>query len=167
MIEPSKTGLLLNEKNIKLHRKYFDEMCRLLGIQVIYRAPREDKHYSGYGELESFYYEPILTGCIFTDHVNQWTMKKLGWNSELQENNAIINLPYDLPKLQVGALIIVPSGIDGAEGRVFKIIRMSNIQVYPASIACEIGPMYVNTSEKAEEEHRNDNFSVLAEEDDD
>lgn len=58
-------------------------MTKLLGINVIYRAPREGKSYSGYGELESFYYEPILVGCIFNEHPNQWTMKKLGWDSEL------------------------------------------------------------------------------------
>lgn len=165
-MEPAKTGLLLNEKNIKLHRQWFAELCKLQGINVIYRAPREDKHYSGYGELDSYYYEPMAVGCIFTEHPNQWTMKKLGWNSELQEDSAIINLPYDLPKLQVGALVIVPSGIDGAIGRVFRINRMSVISIYPASIACEIAPVYVNTSAKAETEHRNDNFSVLSEEDD-
>ena len=46
-------GLLLNEKNIKLQRHYFNETVKLLGIQVIYRAPLKDKHWDGAGELDS------------------------------------------------------------------------------------------------------------------
>ena len=42
-----KYGQLLNQ-NIKLHRQYFREMCKLLGIYVIYRAPRPDKSYTTY-----------------------------------------------------------------------------------------------------------------------
>ena len=38
MEDNEKYGLLLNS-NIKLHRQYFREMCRLLGINVLYRAP--------------------------------------------------------------------------------------------------------------------------------
>lgn len=72
------TGLLLNASNIKLHRQYFSEMVKLIGIQVLYRAPREGKTYNGYGELDTFYYEPIKIGCIFNEHPTQWTMKKLG-----------------------------------------------------------------------------------------
>lgn len=39
----NKYGILLND-NIKLHRIYFKEMCKLIGIKVVYRAPRPDKH---------------------------------------------------------------------------------------------------------------------------
>lgn len=163
-MEVRDTGLLLNPNNIKLHRQYFSQMTKLLGINVIYRAPREGKSYSGYGELESFYYEPILVGCIFNEHPNQWTMKKLGWDSELQEGVSLITVPYDLDRLQVGALFIVPSGIDNTEGRVFRVLRMSTISVYPASIVCEIAPVWKNTFESAQFDHKLDNFSVLAEE---
>ena len=78
-----KYGLLLNN-DIKLHRGYFDEMIRLLGIQVIYRAPLPDKHYTTYAEIESNYAEPILVGCIFDEHPTQQTLKKMGWVAELQ-----------------------------------------------------------------------------------
>ena len=49
-MQAPKYGLLLNN-DIKLHRGYFDEMIRLLGIQVIYRAPLPDKHYTTYAEI--------------------------------------------------------------------------------------------------------------------
>ena len=158
------TGLLLNGNNIKLHRQYFSEMVKLLGIQVLYRAPRESKTYNGYGELDSFYYEPIKVGCIFNEHPPQKTMRKLGWNSELDENLSIISVPYDLPQLQVGALFIIPSGIDNAIGRVFRVIKMSTIAVYPSSITCEIGPVIENTFETSQFDYKNSNFNLLSEE---
>lgn len=160
------TGLLLNPNNIKLHRQYFIEMTRLIGINVIYRSPREDKHYNGYGELDSFYYEPVVTSCIFDEHPTQWTMKKLGWNSELSDSLSVIHIPYDLPNIQVGALFIIPSGIDNAEGRLFRVIRMSTISMYPASIACEIGPMWENTNQVTDINYKDQNFTMLVDNED-
>jgi hypothetical protein len=61
-------------------------------------------------------------------------------------------------------LFIIPSGIDNTEGRVFRVLRMSTISVYPASIVCEIAPVWKNTFESAQFDHKLDNFSVLAEE---
>lgn len=143
-MQAPKYGLLLNN-DIKLHRGYFDEMIRLLGIQVIYRAPLADKHYTTYAEIESNYAEPILVGCIFDEHPTQQTLKKMGWVAELQQNSSFIHVPYDLPNLQQGALFIVPSGIDNAKGRLFRVVSMSTSMVYPASITCEIVPEYENT----------------------
>ena len=143
-MQAPKYGLLLNN-DIKLHRGYFDEMIRLLGIQVIYRAPLPDKHYTTYAEIESNYAEPILVGCIFDEHPTQQTLKKMGWVAEVQQNSSFIHVPYDLPDLQQGALFIVPSGIDNAKGRLFRVVSMSTSMVYPASITCEIVPEYENT----------------------
>lgn len=157
------TGILLNAHDIKIHRQYFNEMVKLLGIQVLYRPIKEEgKDYNGYGELDAFYDLPLLVGCIFDEHPNQKTMRKLGWNSELEESNSLIHLPYDVTRLQVGNLIIVPSGIDNAQGRVFKIIKMSNIMIYPASICCEIGPVFETTVERSERDYSSSNFNLLA-----
>lgn len=161
----SDTGLLLNENNIKLHRRYFKEMTKLLGINVLYRAPRENKTWDRYGELDTFFYEPILVGTIFDEHPTVWTMKKLGWNVEQDENIAVIHVPYDLDKLQVGSMFIVPSGIDGSEGRLFRVTRMSTTMIYPASIACEIAPEYKNTFEQAQLNFEDSNFNLLRGED--
>ena len=46
-METEKYGILLN-KDIKLHRQYFKEMVRLIGIYVLYRAPKKDKTYTTY-----------------------------------------------------------------------------------------------------------------------
>lgn len=142
----NKYGMLLTPE-IKLHRKYFLEMAKLLGIQFIYKAPLPGKTFDNHGDLNANYYPGQVVFGIFQDHPDQKTLKKMGWVTELQENSSIIHVPYDLPNLQVGALFIIPSGLDKAEGRVFRVISMQNIMVYPASIACEIAPEYEDIDE--------------------
>ena len=163
-MESKDTGLLLNPKNIKLQRVYFKQMCGLIGLNVKYRAPRADKNYNGYGELNTLYCEPETVGCIFEEHPNQWTARKLGWDAELQENMSIIHLPYDLKGLQIGALVDIPSAIDCAPARTFRVVKMSTIAVYPASIACMIAPEYESTFERSQLSHKDSNFNLLAEE---
>lgn len=164
----SKTGLLLNDKNIKLQRNYFKNMCKLLGIKVIYRSPLPSKNYNGYGELDSYYNTPELIYAIYDEHTPQKTMRKLGWNTDLNDTAVVIHVPYDLKDLQAGALFIIPGGLDNSEGRVFKVLRMTNISIYPASIACELGPVLVNTDEKSTvHDFRNSNFNMLDDESDD
>lgn len=158
-------GVLLNEHNIKLHRTYFKQMCSLSGIQVIYRAPKENIHWDGYGELDGSFYPPEIVGCIFDEHPAQKTLKKMGWVAELQESSSIIHVPYDLFNLQIGALFIIPSGIDNAKGRVFKVISMANIAIYPASIACEIAPVYQNNFDRGQLQHTDNNMNILLKDD--
>lgn len=80
----------------------------------------------------------------------------------------MIHVPYDLEHLQEGALFIIPSGIDQAKGRVFRVISMQNIMVYPASIACEIAPEYEDTTERTNVESFVDsNFTVLLDNEED
>ena len=140
-------GLLINQ-DIKLHRTWFKQMTALHGINCKYRAPLKNKEYDGYGDLTTGYKPEIIVGCLFEEHPNQKSLKKAGWVAELQEGSSIIHVPYDLPDLQVGALFEVPSGLDTGSGRVFRVISMSNIMVYPASIACEIALEYESVDEQ-------------------
>lgn len=140
-----KYGLLLSP-DIKIFRSYFEEMVRLLGIKVVYYAPRPgSKRYTTYEELKTNYQEPQVVGVIFEEHPTQKSMKKLGWVSELQESSSVIHVPYDLPDIQKGALFAIPSGLDHTKGRLFRVEQLTNSMVYPASIACEIVPEYENT----------------------
>ena len=158
----SKYGRLL-QPSIKLHRPYFNEMVKLLGIQVIYRAPKPDKHYTIYTEIESNYECAESIGCIFEEHPTQQTLKKIGWISELQTDASIIHVAYDLHGLQQGALFLIPSGLDDGKGRLFRVTKLSNIAVYPASIACEIVPEYENTYSDNQSNFRNSSFNLLTE----
>ena len=47
-------GLLIN-KDIKLHRLYFKQMVKLLGINCKYRYPLSGKDYDLHGDLEAKY----------------------------------------------------------------------------------------------------------------
>lgn len=141
-------GILLNENNIKLHRMWFKQCVALHGINCKYRAPVENKTYDRRGDLVTGYKPEILVGCLFVEHPDQKSLKKAGWVAELQEGSSIIHVPYDLPDLQVGSLFEVPSGLDSGKGRLFRVISMSNIMIYPASIACEIALEYESNDEQ-------------------
>ncbi len=168
MAENRKDYGMLITPEIKLHRQYFKEMVKLLGINCIYRAPLPGKTFDHHGDLDARYMPGKIVGCIFQDHPDQKTLKKMGWVAELQENSSMIHVPYDLEGLQVGALFIIPSGIDQAVGRVFRVIAMQNIMVYPASIACEIAPEYEDNDEKSStEDFTARNFTVLVDDEDD
>lgn len=166
-MENGNYGVLLNGPDIKLHRKYFEEMCSLIGIKVLFYAPKPSKHWTTYAEIETNFYEPELISCIFEDHPNQYTMKKLGWDSELQENASLISVPYDLEGIQVGAIFIVPSGIDNTKGRVFRVTKMRTSMIYPSAITCEIVPEYENTFSSGEYSYKDSSFNLLNDEEDD
>ncbi len=140
-------GLLIN-KDIKLHRSWFKQMTALHGINCKYRAPLLNKEYDRYGDLQASYMPEIIVGCLFEEHPDQKSLRKAGWVAELQEGSSIIHVPYDLPHLQAGALFEVPSGLDSGTGRTFRVISMSNIMIYPASIACEIALEYESNDEQ-------------------
>lgn len=138
----------------------------MIGIKVFYRAPMPDKHYTTFTEIESNYFEPIEVGCIFDEHPTQQTLKKIGWVSELQESASIIHVPYDLPNIQQGALFFIPSGLDNAPNRLFRVTKMMNSMVYPASISCEIVPEFENTFVPEQHDYSHTSFNVLSGEED-
>ena len=124
---------LLNQPNVELQRKYFKEMVNLRGVFCEYRYPTT-KQYNTQAELDSVYSEPIKVGCIFEDNVPQKTTQLLGWNAEADTNATMISVPYDLEHLQIGCLFNLPSAFDNAPGRLFRVVEMSTISVYPASV---------------------------------
>lgn len=164
-----KYGTLLTP-DIRQHRQYFREMVKLLGIRVLYRKPKScQSKYTSYAEMDASYDPPILIGCIFDEHPTQRTLKMMGWVSELQENSSFIHVDYDLP-LEQGGLFIIPSGLDEGKGRLFRIVRMQNSIVYPASIVCEIVPEYIDNFETiADMDHEaviaSEDFNILQDED--
>lgn len=157
-----KYGSLLTP-DAKLFRNYFDELVKLIGIKVFYRAPKPGKTYTTYTEIISNYYDPIEIGCIFEDHPQQQTLKKLGWVSELQESASLISVPYDTPELQQGALFFLPSGLDDGKSRLFRVTQMSNIMIYPSSITCQVVPEFENTFQPEQYNYQKSSFNVLKE----
>ena len=91
-------------------------------------------------------------------------MKKRGWVSELQTDSSFIDIAYDTPNIQVGALFIVPSGLDDGKGRLFRCVTMQNSMIYPAAITCEIVPEYENSNTLDNKDYQHSSFNLLNEE---
>lgn len=162
----SQYGLLLNQEDILLQRNYFEECVTLIGVKVIHRAPRPGKSYTMFSEIDTNYFEPELVGCIFDEHPNQRTMKKLGWNAELDTQASVISVPYDLKGLQQGSLFIVPSAFDNTKGRLFRVVEISGIMIYPASLTCRLVPEFENTFSENLHNHKTNSFNLLNREED-
>lgn len=166
MEDRERYGQLLTP-DMKLFRQQFRELVKLIGIHVLYRAPLKDKHWTTYTEIDSNFAPPILVGCIFHNHPTQQTLKKLGWVSELQEDSSLIEVDYDLPDLQQGALFIIPSGLDNSQGRLFRVNKITNDIVYPSSLVCEIIPEYEDTFvPEKETDYSSNSFTLLNMEED-
>lgn len=163
----SNYGLLINKEDILLQRAYFNELVTLLGVQVKHRAPRPDKTYTTYAEIQSNYFEPEIVGCIFSEHLDQKTMKKLGWNAELTSDAAVISVPYDLNGIQQGSLFYIPSAFDNTKDRLFRVVELSSIMIYPASLTCKLVPEYENTFSSNLLDHKRNSFNLLRTEDED
>lgn len=162
----SNYGLLLNKQDILLQRSYFNELVTMIGVNVKHRAPRPDKHYTTYAEIQGNYFEPEQVGCIFVEHVDQKTMKKLGWNAELNTSAALISVPYDLAGLQKGSLFYIPSAFDNTSERLFRVTELSSIMIYPASITCQLVPEYEDTFSQNLFDHKRNSFNLLRDEED-
>lgn len=168
-MENKDTGYLLVKDDITLFREYFEEMVEMIGIQTLYRSLKpESKNYDLHGELDALYNPPIQVGCIFNEHTDQKTMKKLGWNVERDTTTPMIHVPYDTPNLESGCLFVIPSGLDNAKGRVFKVLDMHVSAIYPASIACMLGPVLESDFDRSQvHDFRTTNFNLLVEEEED
>ena len=160
-------GLLINKEDILLQRSYFNELVTMLGVQVKHRAPRPSKTYTTYAEIQSNYFEPETVGCIFTEHLDQRTMKNLGWNAELTTDSAVISVPYDLNGVQHGSLFYIPSAFDNTQDRLFRVVEMSSIMIYPASLTCRLVPEYDNTFSDNLYDHKRNSFNLLRGEEED
>lgn len=151
----------LIKKDVLILRKFFKELCELRGINVLYRAPKEGKNYTNFTEIESNYKEIQPTSVLFEDYPLQDTMRKVGWVPELMEGQSIIHVQYDLTDLQVGCLFYIPSGLDNAEGRLFRVVKMSNIMQFPDRMICALVPEYSTTNVVSQHNYSNTSTNYL------
>lgn len=90
----------------------------------------------------------------------------MGWVSELQEDASLIDVPYDTPDLQQGALFFLPSGLDNGKARLFRVVGMKNSMVYPSAITCELVPEFEDSFVRESYDYEHSDFNLLREEED-
>lgn len=159
MINRNEVGLLLSP-DAKLNRTWFKEMARLLGVGAIYYKPL-DSFYTNTTEIKGKQYVPMSVQVIYEEAPSQRTMKMCGWSNELQESVSIIHVPYDIDGLSKGSLFLMPSGLDNAKGRLFRVADISNISVYPASMTCAIVPEFESLFVEESQDHTFNSLNLL------
>lgn len=133
---------LLTRKDAKLHRRYFEEMCKLIGQSVGYQYVIKQEM-TIHSEDNSTLSMPIRIDVLFDENPQTDTLNKLGWVSELNEQKPIVvNLPYNTPNLTVNARIIIET-VDGLNRpRVFKVTTIKADLEYPDAYTCALAPVY-------------------------
>lgn len=123
-----------------IFQEYFNEMLEMYGIDVLYYQRKEKcSEWNAVGELSANYYSPIEAKILFDQIPSVKTLKKLGWVTELDSQQPIVHMKYDLPGLQQGCLIKVKDPLSlSNDGRMFRITKMSTGIIYPFSITAQI-----------------------------
>lgn len=142
-------GLLVGN-DAKLFRSYFDEMAKLIGIQVKYYYVI-DENFSIYGDENPLgFSEPELIDIIFDENPNIRTLKRYGWITEGEERQPIMaQFSYNTKNLQKGCRIEIQSNLYD-KGRLFVVTDMTTNLEFPESYMCKLAPVFhnKNTEEK-------------------
>lgn len=133
---------LLNRRDSLIYRKYFSEMCKLIGISVGYQYITK-KEMTIHSEDNSEFSMPIRLDILFDENPSVDTLNRLGWVSEINNNKPIvINVPYNTPHLTVNARVIVESTDGTPRPRVFRITTIKSDLEYPDAYTCIIAPVF-------------------------
>lgn len=140
-------GLLVRDDS-RLFRRYFSEMCKLIGISVGYQYVVK-KQMTIHSEDNSILSMPVRLDIIFDENPTIDTLNKLGWVAEIGEQRPIIiNVPYNTPHLTVNARITIES-IDGVQRpRVFRITKIKSDLEYPDAYTCVVVPVFEQYPQK-------------------
>jgi len=139
---------LLNRQDAKIFRQYFSEMVKLIGQSVGYQYVVEKKM-TIHSEDNSTLSMPIRLDVLFDENPSVDTLNTLGWTSELNTQQPIVvNVPYNTPKLSVGARMIIES-VDGTpRPRVFKVTKIVSDLEFPDAYTCAIVPVFDQYEQK-------------------
>lgn len=133
-------GMLVRQEAL-LQRKYFKEMCKLVGISCAYQWV-EDVKYTIHSEKNFTYSQPIRMDVILNENPTIETLNTYGWLSELGDTLPIIaHIPFDTPCLRVGCRITLATVKGTNRPRVFDIIKIGSNLEYPDSYTVALAPV--------------------------
>ena len=136
------------QSDLQAYRFYFNEALEMYGIQARYYQIKPGHTYTPAGELSANYYDPTLTNVIFDQVPKVSTLKKLGWVTELdQDQTSLIHIAFDTPGIQVGCLFEIKDPLTPSTGRFFRVTKLRTGIIYPVAVTCQIVPILGNTPE--------------------
>lgn len=133
-------GMLIRNEAL-LQRRYFKEMCKLVGISCAYQWVT-DKEYTIHSEKNFKYSQPIRMNIILNENPTIETLNTYGWLSELGDTLPIIaHIPFDTPNLMVGCRIMLATIKGTDRPRLFDITRIGSNLEYPDSYTVALAPV--------------------------
>lgn len=133
---------LLNRSDSLIYRRYFREMCKLIGISVAYQYVIKQEM-TIHSEDNSDLSMPIRLDILFDENPSIDTLNRLGWISETTEQKPIVaNLPYNTPNLAVNCRITIETTEGTSRPRVFKITSIKSDLEYPDAYTCALVPVF-------------------------
>lgn len=133
-------GMLIRNESL-LQRKYFKEMCKLVGISVAYQWVTKQE-YTIHSEKNFQYSQPIRMNVILNENPTIETLNTYGWLSELGDTLPIVaHIPFDTPNLKVGCRITLATIRGTNRPRIFDIIKIGSNLEYPDSYTVALAPV--------------------------
>lgn len=133
-------GLLVRNEAL-LQRRYFKEMCKLVGISCAYQWVT-DKKYTIHSEKNFKYSQPVRMDIILDENPTIETLNTYGWLSELGDTLPLIaHIPFDTPNLMVGCRITLATVRGTDRPRVFDITKIGSNLEYPDSYTVALAPV--------------------------
>lgn len=126
------------QDDARIFKFYAKEALEMYGIPSEYYQCKPGRTFTTLGELKACYYDPVRTKVIFDQAPQVRTLKKLGWVTELDAQQPIVHVMFDLPGLEVGCLFNIKDPLTIDSGRMFRITKMSTGILYPATVTCQI-----------------------------
>ena len=153
----------LIKKDALMFRKYFREMLRKYGIDCSYFQVIEGTaEYNVNGEFSADYHDPISSQVLFDQIPKISTLKKLGWNTSVEESQPLVHVDYDLPGLQIGCLFSIEDPMRPGKGKLFRVTKMSMGIIYPmcvtAQVVAVLGDQVENTLKPGTAVQRNESL---------
>ena len=150
---------LLTQQDAKVFQTWFEEMCKLRGIEVKYTWPvTEDV--TIHSEIQNQFATPIDMNIVFEENPKVNTLKRIGWVSENPDDKPhIARLPFNAPNLQTKCRILIPPIGQAIPGRWFEITSIHCDLEYPDCYICTLAPVF--ESQPARTDHSQTNYNYI------
>ncbi|MCM1323016.1 MAG: hypothetical protein NC218_02420 [Acetobacter sp.] len=149
------------QNDLTIFRYYASEQLDMYGISALYYQPKPGKHFTVAGEISANYFDPIPCKILFDQVPKISTLKKLGWVTELDQEASLINVHFDTPGIQQGALYEVKDPLKPDAGRLFRVTKLQTGILYPAFVTCQIVPVVGSEPEETVKPYEGDKSIFL------